>query len=148
MTGHSGFQSGSRGPTGHYEHEVSRWRSLVCFFVFFCFFVSFFPLFCRVNVSGVKFGWDAKGKCLVKRLSYRRASCVLRNTEILYGRGLVRKGYRRVPNTLSTSSSHPTYMRKSVKWYTGIPNIHFLQIQVIQHKTNKKAGWFKISFRF
>ena len=72
---------------------------------------------------------------------------MVRKMEMLYGRGLVQKGYRR-PQTLSASSSYPTHKTESVKWHTGIPDIRFLQIQVIQHKTNKKAGWFKISFRF
>lgn len=87
----------------------------------------------------MKFGWDAKGKWLLTRLS-PEGSCVLRNTETLYGRGLVQTGYRRVPNIHFVRIQVIQHTTEERQVYTGVPDIHFLQTQVIQHKTKKQAG--------
>lgn len=109
------------------------------FFVFpvFCFV---FPLFCRVNLSGMKFGWDAKGKWLLTRLSHRKEAACSETRKLFTGVGWCRRGTEESQTLTFYQVKSFSIQQKSVRWYTGVPNIRFLQTQLIQHKTKKQAG--------
>lgn len=134
-------------------HRALRTRSLslevfglfFLFFSVFFFFVSFSPLFCRVNVSGMKFGWDAKGKCLSNtfKLPERKLRAQKHGNSLRAWAGA--EGIQKGPKHTFCRLKSSNIQEKKCQVVHRDPK-HLLFTN--QHKTNKKAGWFKISFRF